>query len=92
MKLSTEVKIYGVFFAAAFTGVLIVVDGRCCAEDVLLDEASARLLPGLQAGPHVLFRISDIGSGIPPEIGDKFSIHFSRLKDRTEGQDSDSPP
>jgi len=50
------------------------------AEDVLLDEASARLLPGLQAGPHVLFRISDTGTGIPPEIGDKIFDPFFTTK------------
>jgi two-component system cell cycle sensor histidine kinase/response regulator CckA len=50
------------------------------AEDVLLDEASARLLPGLQAGPHVLFRISDTGTGIPPDVGDKIFDPFFTTK------------
>jgi two-component system cell cycle sensor histidine kinase/response regulator CckA len=50
------------------------------AEDVLLDEASARLLPGLQPGPHVLFRISDTGTGIPPEVGDKIFDPFFTTK------------
>ena len=50
------------------------------AEDILLDEASARLLPGLQPGPHVLFRISDTGTGIPHEVGDKIFDPFFTTK------------
>jgi two-component system cell cycle sensor histidine kinase/response regulator CckA len=50
------------------------------AEDILLDEAAARLMPGLQIGPHVLFRISDTGTGIPPEIGDKIFDPFFTTK------------
>ena len=50
------------------------------AEDLYLDEAGARLMPGLQPGPHVLFRISDTGTGIPPEIADKIFDPFFTTK------------
>jgi two-component system, cell cycle sensor histidine kinase and response regulator CckA len=50
------------------------------AEDVMLDEAAVRLMPGLQPGPHVLFRISDTGTGIPPEIADKIFDPFFTTK------------
>ena len=50
------------------------------AEDILLDEAGARLMPGLQQGPHVLFRISDTGTGIPSDIADKIFDPFFTTK------------
>src|SRR6266436_245921 len=50
------------------------------AEDTLLDEATARLMPGLHQGPHVLFRISDTGTGIPSEIADKIFDPFFTTK------------
>ena len=53
---------------------------RLAAEDILLDEAAARLLPGLQPGPHVLFRISDTGTGIPSEVQDKIFDPFFTTK------------
>ena len=49
-------------------------------EDVLLDEAAARLMPGLRPGPHLLFRISDTGTGIAPEIGGKIFDPFFTTK------------
>jgi two-component system, cell cycle sensor histidine kinase and response regulator CckA len=55
------------------------------AEDLYLDEAGARLMPGLQPGPHVLFRISDTGAGIPPEIADKIFDPFFTTKSSDGG-------
>ena len=50
------------------------------AGDILLDEAGARMLPGLEPGPHLLFRISDTGAGIPTEIADKIFDPFFTTK------------
>lgn len=33
-----------------------------------LDETAAAAIAGLQPGPHVLFEVTDTGTGIPPEI------------------------
>jgi two-component system, cell cycle sensor histidine kinase and response regulator CckA len=55
------------------------------AEDVMLDEAAVRLMPGLQPGPHVLFRISDTGTGIPTEIADKIFDPFFTTKGPDRG-------
>ncbi len=55
------------------------------AENVLLDLAGASLRPGLAPGPHVLFRIADTGTGIPPEIVDKIFDPFFTNKGPDKG-------
>jgi two-component system cell cycle sensor histidine kinase/response regulator CckA len=55
------------------------------AENLLLDQAGALLRPGLEPGPHVLFRISDTGTGIPPEIADKVFDPFFSTKESDKG-------
>ena len=55
------------------------------ADNVLLDEASAALRPGLKPGPHVLFRVSDSGTGIAPKIAHKIFDPFFTTKDPDKG-------
>ena len=55
------------------------------AENRLLDQAGASLRPGLEPGPHVLFRISDTGTGIPTEIADKIFDPFFTTKGPDKG-------
>jgi PAS domain S-box-containing protein len=55
------------------------------AENVILDSAAAKLRPGLEPGPHVLFTISDTGTGISAEIADKIFQPFFTTKDPDKG-------
>ena len=55
------------------------------ADNVLLDEAGAALRPGLKPGPHVLFRVSDSGTGIAPKIAHKIFDPFFTTKDPDKG-------
>ena len=55
------------------------------AENLLLDHAEASLRPGLEPGPHVLFKISDTGTGIPPEIAPKIFDPFFTSKGPEKG-------
>jgi PAS domain S-box-containing protein len=55
------------------------------AENLLLDQAGASLRPGLEPGPHVLFRISDTGTGIPPEIAARIFDPFFTSKGPDKG-------
>jgi PAS domain S-box-containing protein len=57
------------------------------AENLVLDHAGASFRPDLEPGPHVLFRISDTGTGIPPEIADKIFDPFfsSKAPDKGSG-------
>jgi PAS domain S-box-containing protein len=55
------------------------------AENIVLDEAEVALRPGLRPGPHVLFRISDTGTGIAPEIADKIFDPFFTTKEPDKG-------
>jgi PAS domain S-box-containing protein len=55
------------------------------AENQMLDEDDANCRPGLEAGPHVVFRISDTGTGIPPEIADKIFDPFFTNKGPDKG-------
>ncbi len=55
------------------------------AENLLLDEADASLRPGLEPGPHVLFKISDTGTGISSDIADKIFDPFFTNKGPDKG-------
>ncbi|MBV9104606.1 MAG: PAS domain S-box protein [Verrucomicrobia bacterium] len=55
------------------------------AENLILDETVASLRPGLKPGPHVLFTISDTGTGIAPEIADKIFDPFFTNKGPDKG-------
>jgi PAS domain S-box-containing protein len=55
------------------------------AENLFLDEDEASLRPGLEPGRHVLFRISDTGTGISPEIADKIFDPFFTNKGPDKG-------
>jgi two-component system cell cycle sensor histidine kinase/response regulator CckA len=53
------------------------------AENVEIDAANVATIPGCRAGAHVVWRIIDTGSGIPPELLERiFEPFFS-----TKGQD-----
>ena len=54
-------------------------------ENLHLDETGARLMPGTQAGPHVVLAVSDTGTGIPPEILDKIFDPFFTTKGPEKG-------
>jgi len=55
------------------------------AENQMLDEDDAACRPGLEPGPYVVFRISDTGTGIPPEIADKIFDPFFTNKGPDKG-------
>jgi PAS domain S-box-containing protein len=55
------------------------------AENLVLDQAGASVRPGLEPGPHVLFRISDTGTGISPDIADKIFDPFFTTKEPDKG-------
>ena len=50
-----------------------------------LAEADTMLRPGLQPGRHVSLKISDTGTGIPPEIADRVFEPFFTTKPKGEG-------
>jgi len=63
-------------------------EGGCltlAAENIRLDEAAARLIPGAKAGPFVVFRIADTGTGIAPEIADLIFDPFFTTKGPDRG-------
>lgn len=45
-----------------------------------VDQHMAESIPGAKAGPHVMFRVSDTGSGIPSEMIDKIFDPFFTTK------------
>ncbi|MBI5383915.1 MAG: response regulator [Verrucomicrobia bacterium] len=55
------------------------------AENVRLDDASARRIPNAKFGPYVLWRVADTGTGIPPEIIDRIFDPFFTTKEVGKG-------
>src|SRR5437667_9018593 len=50
------------------------------AENVTLDERTARANPKARPGPYVLIKVADTGSGIPPEVMDRMFDPFFTTK------------
>ena len=55
------------------------------AENVHLDEAAARVMPGAKVGPYVRLRIADTGLGIDPGIADRIFDPFFTTKGPEQG-------
>ena len=55
------------------------------AENVRLEEAAARLMPGAKAGRFVLLRVADTGTGIAPEIAGRIFEPFFSTKGPDKG-------
>jgi two-component system, cell cycle sensor histidine kinase and response regulator CckA len=55
------------------------------AQNVVIDETTARANPGAQPGRHVLIAIADTGCGIPPDIIDRIFDPFFTTKKQGEG-------
>lgn len=55
------------------------------AENVDLDESYAATLPGAKMGPHVLFRITDTGTGMPRATIEKIFDPFFTTKELGKG-------
>ena len=54
-------------------------------ENFPVDEHYASMTPGAKAGPHVLFKVTDTGMGIPREIAGKIFDPFFTTKDLGDG-------
>jgi PAS domain S-box-containing protein len=53
--------------------------------NVQVDEAMVRNTPGAKLGPYVLARVSDSGTGIPPDVIDKIFDPFFTTKEPGKG-------
>lgn len=54
-------------------------------ENVVLDENYARMHLEAKAGPYVLFKVSDTGTGMPPELTEKIFDPFFTTKEVGKG-------
>lgn len=54
-------------------------------ENVVVDDARARMHPGAAPGPYVAMTVSDTGVGIPPELADRIFEPFFTTKDVDKG-------
>jgi PAS domain S-box-containing protein len=54
-------------------------------ENAMVDELSARLHPQAKPGPHIVFSVSDTGTGIPAEIREKIFEPFFTTKEIGKG-------
>ena len=55
------------------------------AENVRVDEAAARLMPGAKPGAYVLLRVADTGTGIAPEVAERIFDPFFSTKGPDQG-------
>jgi PAS domain S-box-containing protein len=55
------------------------------ASDVFLDETFTRTQPQARPGPHVCLRVTDTGTGIPPELLDRIFDPFFTTKEQGKG-------
>ncbi len=55
------------------------------AENKLLDESYSAMNPGARPGPYVVVRVTDTGTGIPPEIKDRIFDPFFTTKELGKG-------
>src|SRR5581483_954895 len=55
------------------------------AENVVVDENYAAMIPGAKAGSHVVMKVSDTGTGIPREIIDQVFDPFFTTKEPGKG-------
>lgn len=58
---------------------------KISAENILIDEQFAGLLPDAAPGPHVRIQVEDTGSGMPPEVLDRIFEPFFTTKEVGKG-------
>ncbi len=60
-------------------------DLSLCAENQMVDENVVIVTPGATPGPHVVLKIRDTGSGIPPQVLDRIFEPFFTTKKLGKG-------
>jgi len=58
---------------------------RLAADNIILSGAQTSSFPGARPGPHVRFRVTDAGTGIPPDVLKKIFEPFFTTKDVGKG-------